>query len=140
MNIQTQVQELLQREKYCIVSTVNANGSPESAFVAFSENNKLELMIGTSKKSRKFKNILANPNVAVVIGSDGKSTLQYEGIVRIAQSEELEDRLVAHHKKQPGAKKYQSDPSEVYLLVLPKWLRLTKSGPIVIGEMRFDSR
>ncbi len=55
MNIKKKVLELMRQEKYCVLSTVNATGQPESAFVAISENEKFELMIGTSKNSRKFK-------------------------------------------------------------------------------------
>ncbi len=136
MDIKKKSLELMRQETYCVISTVNQNGKPESSFVAFSDNDKFELMIGTSKNSRKYKNIETNPHVSVAIGFDGEHTVQYEGIANIIKDEELKQRLPAHLKRQPGAEKYQSDPNNIYLNIKPTWLQLTKSDPNILGEMR----
>lgn len=93
-------------------------------------------MIGTSKKSRKFKNIETNPHVSVVIGFDGEHGVQYEGVASVLEGKELEQRLPTHYKRQPGAEKYQSDPAQIYLSIKPTWLRLVKSDPAILGEVR----
>ncbi len=123
----------------CVMSSVNDQGNPESAVVAFSENEKLEILIGTSKESRKFQNIAKRPNVALVFGFDGDRSLQYEGKVRMPAEDELQERLKYHFYKQPGAKRYLNDTSQVYVIVEPVWVRLVESGPATIGELRFNS-
>lgn len=128
--------EFLKNEVYCIIATVSAEGSPQAAFVAFSENQDLEIMIGTSNKSRKYQNIMRNPNVAIEFGIDGKRTMQYEGVARILNDAERKERAKAHFVKQPSARKYESDPDQVYFVVRPTWLRISTSGPVVLGEMR----
>ncbi len=130
----------LKNETYCVISTVTSESHSESAFVAFSENNDLEIMIGTSKKSRKFRNIVHNPAVSIVFGFDGEKTLQYEGVARVPNEEELEKRLVSHFRKHPGATKYQDDLNQTYIIIEPRWARISASGPIILQEMRFDSK
>ena len=136
--MKNEAMNFLNEETYCIISTTDTNGKPESAFVAFSENEKLEIMIGTSKGSRKYKNIVRNPHVALVFGFDGKQTLQYEGKARVLSDEERKQRLEKHFEKQPSAAKYEADPKQVYLIIEPTWLRISTSGPVVLGEMRFE--
>ncbi len=126
----------LKNKSLCVLSTVNAKGSPESAYVGFSVNKDLEVMIGTSKKSRKAQNVIKNPKVSLVFWEEGKQTLQYEGRARVLAGEELEKKKRVHFQRTPGAKKYEKNPDNIYIVVEPDWIRLTESGPAVLGEMR----
>lgn len=129
--------KFIENESLCVISSVGRGGNPQSAIVAFSENENLEIMIGTSKKSRKFQNITNNPNVSIVFGFAGEKSLQYEGTSRFMGEEEMESKLIDHYRKQPSAKKYESDSEQVYMVVSPKWVRLSKSEPVVLGEREF---
>ncbi len=140
MNMKEKALKFLENETHCVISTVSPKGNSESAFVAFSENENLEIMIGTSNKSRKFQNIVNNPRVSIVFGFEGKKSLQYEGNVSVIGEKELEKRLKGHFVKHPGAIKYQADPDNIYMIVKPLWIRMVESGPRVLGEMRFDSK
>jgi len=63
-----------------VISTVGANGKPESAVVYFSCDENLDLYFTTRNSSRKYKNLLTNPAIAFVIYSDvQKKTIQIEG-------------------------------------------------------------
>lgn len=123
--------EFIRKHDFCVLSTVNENGSPESAVMAFSENNKFELLIATGNTSRKFKNILTNPNVSVVIGGGvGENiTVQYEGKVRVLEGEEMVERQKDHFKKLPESLKYKDNPNERYLLIEPKVVRYSNCEP-----------
>lgn len=130
---------LLSKEELCVISTVSLENKSESAVVAFSENKKFEIVIGTSKRSRKFKNIQSNPYVSLVFGPRDKKAVQYEGVARELHGQELIVRKKLHFQKQPGSAKYDSDPTQTYILIEPKWMRLVESGPSIIGEeTRFD--
>jgi general stress protein 26 len=123
---------------HCVISTVDPTGKPEAAFVAFSENEDLEIMIGTSTKSRKFLNIRHNPAVSIVFGFDGKRSMQYEGTVHALEGKELTERLKRHFVKHPWAAKLQENPDHAFIAIEPSWIRIVEAPPTVIGEMRFD--
>lgn len=126
---------LTQHER-CVMSTVTADGLPESAMVGFSEAEDLSLLIGTSNKSRKYQNLQQNKNVAIVIGFDADATVQYEGVARELDAAEVADRLELHLKKLPGAKDYIAESDQVWLLVTPTWVRLLEHDPPQLREMR----
>lgn len=130
--------DFLDKERLCVVSSVNSAGNPESALVAFSETDDLEILIGTSSKSRKYKNIQGSNNVSLVFGFSGEKTLQYEGVVKLVDNDDIKQKIERHLQKNPGAKKYHKDPSQKYMMVSPKWARLTKSDPEIIEEVKFS--
>lgn len=112
----------------CVIATVGQDARPESALVGFSHTEELELIIGTSIKSRKYANLRENPHVAIVIG-DEKGEVQYEGDIEILPNGEYRNMVeTAHIKKLPGAAEYREDPNQVYMKVRPTWIRFLKHG------------
>ena len=116
--------EFMSARSLCVISTVDQNCKPESAMVAYVHDG-LELYIGTSNKSRKFKNILENGSVAVVI-ADLTGEVQYEGQAQIVSN----DDLVANEavKNLPGFTKYRDDPDQSYVHITPTWIRFIEHG------------
>jgi uncharacterized pyridoxamine 5'-phosphate oxidase family protein len=87
---------------------------------------KFEFIVGTSIKSRKFKNISANPKVSIAMWHE-KVTLQLEGHVTILdrsmpEFEAYQERVIEIH---PYKKIFAKDPEQVWLVIKPNWLRLT---------------
>lgn len=112
----------------CVISTVGADYKPESAMVAYCSNVAHELIIGTSNKSRKFKNIEQNRAVAVVI-ADQIGEVQYEGEAEIIVPADYEALLTSgRFEKLPGFDKYRGDPTQVYVLIKPTWMRFIVHG------------
>lgn len=127
----------LNQHNRCVLSTGGADGQPEAAMVGYSVNANLELLIGTSNKSRKYQNLQHNPKVAVVMGFGTDATVQYEGTAREVPQEEVESWLEEHLKQLPGAKDYVHKPDQVWLLVSPTWLRYLVHTPTPrLEEMR----
>jgi general stress protein 26 len=123
-----EILQFLNQRDFCVVSSVNSAGKPESAFVAYSSNDKLEFIIGTSSQSRKFKNISANPVVSVVV-ADLSGEVQYEGIVNEVFDTNSDENLISgHFAKLPGSKKYRQDPTQRWIKIKPTWLRYIKHG------------
>ena len=111
---------------HCVISTVSDANQPESAMVGFSCNKILEIIFGTSNESRKYKNLLGNPDIAIVIG-DSTAEIQYEGLAEVIPQANYTDLIENQHiKKIPGAAKYRDDPHQVYFKVTPKWIRYTQ--------------
>ncbi|PWU23045.1 hypothetical protein C5B42_04220 [Candidatus Cerribacteria bacterium 'Amazon FNV 2010 28 9'] len=108
-----------------VISTVDANGKPQSAVVGFGQTEKLELFFGTSNTTRKYKNLNANSHVAAVIGWE-EATVQYEGEAReLVPGEELEQYKEAYYTKSPSSRQFGELPDERFFLITPKWIRYT---------------
>lgn len=130
---------LMSSMDHCVISSIGSDDKPQFAFVGFSEDENLELVIGTSKESRKCKNILANPNVSVVIADvEKKLEIQYEGQAEIINATKLAERLELHFKKVPAAAKRLSDPNQVWIKISPEWIRYVDANeiPMKFEEMR----
>jgi general stress protein 26 len=137
MTTQQKILEFLKQHNECVIATSSEHG-PEAATVGFSETPKLELTIGTTSDSRKFRNIMREPYVAIVVGFSGNVTVQYEGIARVLGGEELVERQKLHFKKIPGVKHYKDDPHQIYLSISPTWVRFTdfSEGDNAVMELR----
>ena len=132
--------DFLHQHPCCVVSTINTSQEPEAATVGFLELHTLELAFFTYDTTRKFKNLLTNPHIAVVVGTDpiiGK-TLQYEGTARQMSTEEKESYIDMYLTKNPAAKRFKDNDSKGFIIT-PTWLRYTniKQHPMEVWESTF---
>lgn len=119
------IYEFISSKQLMTISSVGADGSPQAAVVGFGQTEDLRLVFGTSNQSRKFANISANPEVAVVIGWDGPQTVQYEGTAREATPEEAKELTELYYEKVPMAQSRQDAPDQTYIVIDPTWVRFT---------------
>ncbi len=118
------IYEFLKSRDLCILSTISGN-KPQSALMGFGVSEDLDFVFGTSNKSRKYKNILDNNDVSIVVGfTDGK-TIQCEGVVELLEGDELNKYKDVYFTLRPSVKKYESLPDQVYFKVKLNWLRYT---------------
>lgn len=117
--------QLMQESFLCVLSTIGPESTPQAAVVGFSEDTEGNLVIGTSRKSRKYRNIQENPHVALVIGWDARKTIQYEGVAHEALGEEREKYQALHIAKHPQNAKFKDIPDEAYIVIQPTWVRYT---------------
>lgn len=137
MNTKQKILGFMDEHDECVIATTGKDGEPQAATVGYSSSSDLELTIGTSKGSRKYENIQSNPNVAVVVGFKGNITVQYQGVARRLEGDELNERKKVHFKKIPGAKHFERYPDQVYLSISPTWIRYTDySQPEPVEELR----
>lgn len=119
------------------IATLGPDGWPQIANVAFSQNDKLELMIGTSEKSRKATNIGRDSRVAFeATDPEKRYTVQWEGNARRLSPEEFEARADAHFEKLPGSLPFKDIKGQAYFLLEPTWARFSDCsvGPWVTTE------
>jgi general stress protein 26 len=127
-SLKDSILEFMTNHSLCVISTVGQDSKPESAIVGFSHTEQLELIIGTSNKSRKYANLIQNSRVAIVIG-DETGEIQFEGEVAILPNDDYKNMVEeAHINKLPGAAEYRENPDQVYLKVRPSWIRFLKHG------------
>jgi general stress protein 26 len=138
------IRNILKGQKLAVISTVDPNSStPESALIAFAEDEQLNLYFQTGRHTRKAANLDVNPAVSLVIGLalNDYVTVQYEGRAdRLTAPEDLEAcrrRFVA--KDSPTTEEYFNHPTAIFFKVTPVWIGCSdysKDRPEVI-ELRF---
>src|ERR1700744_2772061 len=77
------IYQFIKQQSLGIVATTNEANGPEAALVGIAVSVNLEIVFDTVKTSRKYHNILQNPKIAIVIGWDNETTVQYEGTAEI---------------------------------------------------------
>lgn len=116
----------IKTKQHAVIATYTKNQYPEAALIGFGETNEFELIFGTYKTSRKYKNLKENNKVAFVIGWDEDYiTVQYEGVASELSSSEAEKYVPLYHKKVPGAAVYKTHPEQTYWKVRPTWIRFS---------------
>jgi general stress protein 26 len=94
------INEYIHKCPLAVISTIDAfNYSSESALIAFTQNDELELYFMTFVDSRKYINLQTNHNVSFVIGF-GYTTIQYEGIAHQLEEEAVKEALHAFSIKE----------------------------------------
>ena len=126
MKIEEQgILDFIKSQRLAVISTVDTEkNKPEAACIAFAEKDNLDLIFGTSNKSRKYKNLLVNQNVSFVIGwTDEFGTVQYEGMATELSGEEAQEhgRILAN--KNENARMFLTREDQRYFLVHPTWIR-----------------
>ena len=80
----------LRGHRLAIQASVAPGGAPQAAVVGFAVSDALEIIFDTVESSRKYRNLRADPRIALVIGWDGEITAQLEGIADFPQGTELD--------------------------------------------------
>lgn len=123
-----------------VISTVNKDNTPEAALVGIAVSEDLEIIFDTVTTSRKYHNILQNPQVAFVIGWDNETTVQYEGRATVLGDDTEAERLrEIYFKAYPdGPDRIKTMPGLVHIKVTPRWLRYSNfNSPQIIEEIVF---
>jgi len=130
------VLEFIKKQSLCVLSTVTPDNKSESAVMAYSVMDDLTLIMNTEPTTRKFENIVNNPNVSIIVGGLENPSLQIEAMATIAQGgreEELKGFALQQH---PELKDYLSETGR-FVEIKPYWVRWSNfdQNPVEIEEM-----
>ena len=133
------IYEFIRKHLYGVISTVSDKNLPESALIGIAVSEDLEIIFDTVNSSRKYKNILQNPNVAIVIGWDNEVTLQLEGTAQELTPADASYKEL-YYGVFPDAKiRAETWPDIVHFVVKPNWIRYSNlNDPNTIEEKMFD--
>ena len=134
------VYNFIRQHQLAVVSTIGSDGKPESALVGIAVSGNLDIIFDTLKTSRKFNNILSNPHVAIVVGWDNETTVQYEGVAEVLGNDNAADnhRQTYYAAWPDGRERAETWPGLVHIKVTPKWIRYSNfNEPLVVREMEF---
>ncbi len=122
-----------------MLSSVGPSGRPQSALVGFAVSENLEIIFDTVKNSRKYSNLIAQPDCSFIFGWSGEQTVQYEGIAEVLAGEALRRYQDIYFRVWPDGPARLSWPGIVYFVVRPKWVRYSNfdQNPPLIREFTF---
>jgi general stress protein 26 len=131
------IYDFMKQYRLAVLSTVSTKNGPESALIGIAVSEKLEIIFDTVKTSRKYQNLLQNPSVAIVIGWDNETTVQYEGIATELNGPAAEYYKEIYFKVYPdGRERDKTWPHIVHFKITPKWVRYSNSNdPPVVEEI-----
>jgi len=140
----TTVLNFLKEQPMATISTV-AKGSnqPESALIAFTQTQDLEIVFESFIDTRKWRNLKTNPYVAFVIGWDTNKhiTVQYEGIATPIPGSEAEKYIQLFLVKDtPCTEKFLRDPRVQLYKATPVWVRYSDYTMNVPKVIEIDFR
>ena len=137
-DLKSQITAFVDNCPVCVVATASAGSEPSAATVYYKRSG-LDLYFNAAKDSRKVRNILGNPRVAIVMQEDApvpRSDLEIKGIQAVGTARVLGDGetaavpkpVLTRHStfnrwKPGGAVMVKVTLSEVYLIDYSKGLR-----------------
>lgn len=130
----------LSQHRYGVVSSIAADGTPQSALVGIAPTPDLEIVFDTVKSSRKYPNLIARPACSFVIGWAGEQTVQLEGTAVEPQGADLERYQKMYFAVWTDGPARMAWPGIAYFVVRPRWIRYSDfdQRPPLIEELRFD--
>lgn len=126
----------LRQHKLAVLATASKTSRPEAALIGYAITPELEIVFDTVKISRKYDNLIANPQIALVIGWENDTTVQYEGIAT-----ELSGKHTAIYKETyfsvwpDGKDRAAGWPDLTHFVIKPEWVRYCNyNEPTLIRE------
>lgn len=115
-------------QRLAVVATVSPSNEPQAALMGVAMTPDLEIVFDTRNTTRKYRNLLANPRVALVIGCTSGISVQYEGVAEELSGDGLARYLPVYFAAFPDGVERQNWPGMTYFLVRPRWLRYSDYG------------
>ena len=131
----------VRRRGLAVVATRGPDGAPEAALVGVAATDHGEIIFDTSVRSRKYRNIQAFPQVAVVIGWDDEVTVRCEGTAGILTGAERDRCLSVYVEQYPDGRQRAEDPDIAHVRIRPRWIRHSdyRPGSFGIRETRLGA-
>lgn len=128
------------QQRYGVVSSISAEGTPQSALVGIATTPDLEIVFDTVKSSRKYSNLIARPFCSFVVGWSGEQTVQLEGIAKEPAGAEMERYRAAYFSVWTDGPARMAWPEIAYFAVHPRWIRYSdyEQNPPFIQEIEMS--
>jgi hypothetical protein len=114
---QRQFVNFVRERGLAVIATRGAEGAPQAALVGIAATGRGELVFDTSRGSRKYRNLSAFAQVALVIGWDNEMTVQCEGIADIPTGADHDRCLQAYFAQYPDGVDRAHDHDIVHVRV-----------------------
>lgn len=112
----------MRRSKLAVQASLSEHTGPQAAVIGFVISDRGELFFDTSNLSRKYRNLVRDPRIALVVGWDER-TVQYEGIADQPTGESLARWKELYFASFPDGRERERWPDIAYFRVRPTWAR-----------------
>ena len=131
----------LRRYRLAVQASVAPGGAPQAAVVGFGFSDTCEIVFDTLTTTRKYRNLVADPRIALVIGWDHEMTAQLEGVVDFPTGDELARVREVYFAAYPDGRARLAWPGITHARVRLTWARFTDftKDPPLIAEMTGDT-
>lgn len=113
----------LRAQPWAVEASVSSAGAPQAAVIGVAVTDRFELVFDTLSTSRKHRNLVRDPRIALAIGWDGERTVQYEGTADRPAGRELADAQAVYFARFADGPSRLSWPGIAYWRVRPDWIR-----------------
>lgn len=117
----------LRRQKYGVISSLRADGHPQSAVVGFGWNERAEAVFDALGETNKAVNLRRDARASVVVW-EGTRTIQLEGLVDEPQGAERDAALRQYFEAHPDGPERLSWPGIAHFRFRPRWIRDSEFG------------
>ena len=132
------VYDQIRQFRLAVLATTSEDHQPEAAVVGIAVTRELEIVVDTVRSSRKYRNLIAQPKVALVIGWKNETTIQYEGdAVELGVDGDVY-RDVYYAVFPDGRERAATWEGLTHFVIRPRWIRYSNfNEPVRIEELRF---
>ena len=132
------IYETMRKFHLAAVASTSVDHQPETAVVGIAVTADLEIVFDTVRSSRKYRNLMVHPKVALVIWKN-EMTVQYEGEVReLGGAEDDHYREVYYSVFPDGRERTANWKGLTHFVISPCWIRYSNFGePMRIEELSF---
>jgi pyridoxine/pyridoxamine 5'-phosphate oxidase len=132
------IYDQIRQFRLAVLATTSGDHQPEAAVVGIAITPELEVVFDTVRSSRKYRNLIAQPKVALVIGWKNETTIQFEGDA-VELGPEGEVYREAYYAVFPeGRERTASWEGLTHFVIRPRWIRYSNfNEPVRIEELRF---
>jgi hypothetical protein len=133
----------LGRHDLAALATVAADRAvPACAIVEIAVTDGLEIVFGTPDTTRKYRNLQANPHVALMIGwNSATGSMQYEGMAEEIAAGRLDAWLPRLGGSDADRVRFATPPGQRFFVVRPTWIRffdVDRTDEVVIDGRKGD--
>jgi general stress protein 26 len=133
--------QFLRGHKLAVQASVGPDGDPQAAVVGYAVSDALEIVFDTVESSRKVRNLVAEPRIALVIGWDEEITVQLEGVADFPTGVVRERVRECYFVAYPDGRERLAWPGITHVRVRPTWVRFsdfTREPPRIV-ELKVDA-
>jgi PPOX class probable F420-dependent enzyme len=118
----SQLIRFIQRQRLGVVSSLAADGAPQSAVVGIAASESGEIVFDTLGTSRKAGNLRRDPRVSLVVW-ENERTVQLDGLADEPTGAELERLREVYFAVYPDGRERLSWPGLTHFRIVPSWGR-----------------
>jgi hypothetical protein len=120
----SQLIQFVQRQRLGVVSSLAADGAPQSAVVGIATSESGEIVFDTLGTSRKAQSLRGDPRVSLVVW-ENERTVQLDGLADEPTGADLDRLREIYFAAYPDGRERLAWPGLTHFRIIPRWARFS---------------